>query len=94
MAPALTPFKELWDSLVYFPGYLIGWTVGLIVAILTDLHVTTLAIAGVAVGIATDSISNGFAAFFVLYVFSRVISNLADAIGYGLNNNARAITNK
>lgn len=94
MVPALTPFKELWNSLVYFPGYFIGWTIGLIVAILTDLHVTTLAVAGLTVGIATDSVSNGFAAFFLLYVFSRVVANLADAVGHGLNNNARAIINK
>lgn len=94
MAPTLTPFKELINALLSFPAYFVGWTVGLLVAILTDLHVTTLAIAGVAIGVATSSFSTGIAAFFVLYVLSRIVANLADAVGHGLNNNARAIINK
>jgi fucose 4-O-acetylase-like acetyltransferase len=93
MAP-ISPFREFLDALLQFPAYFVGWTVGLIVAILTDLHVTTLAVAGVATGVAAESLTIGVAAFFVLYVISRIVANLADAVGHGLNNNARAIINK
>lgn len=86
-----SPLNQLFKAIVGFPIYFFGWTIGLCVAILTDLHITTLAISGVLVGLARESVVDGFTAFFLLYVFSRVLSNVADAIGIGLNNNARAI---
>lgn len=89
--PYPSPLRQLFQAIIGFPAYLFGWTIGLLVAVLTDLHITTLAISGVLVGFARESVIDGFAAFFILYVLSRIFSNVADAIGVGLNNNARAI---
>lgn len=70
-------------TLVRFPKYIVEWTVGLIIAILSDLHITTLAVTGVAVGFAASSVLIGVAAFFVFYTLSRISSNVADGIVFG-----------
>lgn len=70
-----------------FPKYIVGWVLGLIQAVLADLHMTTLAITGVAVGFALSSVTAGVAAFFVAYTLSRIVSNHADAVAFSSNNN-------
>lgn len=73
---------------VGFLPYALTYTVGLVVAILTDLHITTLAITAVLAGFYTGSILFGVLAFFLLYSASRVVGNIAEAIGFGLRNHA------
>lgn len=75
--------KQVGEVLKAFPKYILGWVVGLIAAILSDLHITTLAVSGIAVGIASHSIAIGVAAFFVLYSVSRIASYVSDSIGFG-----------
>lgn len=89
--PYPSPLRQLFRAIIGFPVYFFGWTIGLAVAVLTDLHITTLAISGVLVGLARESVIDGFVAFFILYTLSRIFSNIADAVGIGLNNNAKAI---
>jgi hypothetical protein len=76
---------------VQFPAYALTYTVGLVVAILTDLHITTLAIAGALLGVYQGSILFGLVAFFILYSISRVVGNVAESIGYGLRYHANAV---
>jgi small-conductance mechanosensitive channel len=83
--------EALVRALVRFPKYILEWTVGLIVAILSDLHITTLTVTGVAVGFAASSVLVGVAAFFVVYTLSRIISNVADGVVFGTRNVAGAI---
>jgi predicted MFS family arabinose efflux permease len=78
-------------ALVQFPKYLVEWTVGLLIAILTDLHITTLAVTGVAVGFAASSVLIGVATFFVVYTLSRILSNVADGIAFGSRSIAASI---
>lgn len=82
--------EALVRAFVEFLPYALTYTVGLIVAILTDLHITTLAITGVLLGAYEGSILFGLAAFFVLYSISRVVGNVAESIGYGLRYHANA----
>jgi hypothetical protein len=73
--------EALVRACVGFLPYALTYTVGLIVAILTDLHITTLAITGALLGVYTGSILFGVLAFFVLYTASRIMGNVAEAIG-------------
>ena len=90
MQQATSVTEELIRAIVGFPRYAYEWTVGLLVAILSDLHITALAVTGVIGGLVFHSILVGVFVFFATYAFSRVIGNLANAIGFGLNNNATA----
>ena len=83
--------KDLWQAIKHFPAYILGWTVGLIIAVLVDIHITTLAITGVLIGFAVDSALWGGISFLLLYILSRIVGNLANAIGNGLSNVARKI---
>lgn len=83
-------FESLKNSVRGFPRYIVQWVGGLVVVVLTDLHMTALAVTGLTVGWATKSPRWGVAAFFVAYTASRVIGNLADAVGHGL----RAVSEK
>jgi hypothetical protein len=81
--------ESLIRAFVGFPKYIIQWIGGLIVAILTDLHITTLAVTAVAVGFAS-SLSVGIATFFVIYSLSRIIAIIADGYVIGSNRIAQA----
>lgn len=83
-------WETLVRSIVRFPAYALDWIVGLITVILSDLHVTTLAVTGVVVGLWGGSLLVGLVAFFVLYAVSRIVSNVANSIGFGLGNLAQA----
>lgn len=75
--------EELVRALVGFPKYAAGWVLGLITAILTDLNITTIAVTGVAVGLATSSVLTGLAVFFVVYSLLRGVNLLSSSIGFG-----------
>lgn len=77
-------------AVVGFPKFAIEWVVGLLIAIMTDLHIAALAVTGVLVGLAVGSVLVGLAAFFVAYSFSRIISYVANAIGTGFGRLADA----
>lgn len=77
--------------LVNAPEYLFGWTWGLILTVLSDTTITTLAVTGALVGLLLDSILIGFVAFFVLYSLARLTIALANAIGSGLTNIAQVL---
>jgi hypothetical protein len=79
-------------ALVRFPKYLLEWTVGLLIAVLTDLHITTLAVTAVVVGFAASSVLIGVAAFFAAYTLSRIASNVADGVVFGSRSVAAAIS--
>ncbi len=85
-----TMWEDLVRSIVGLPKYVLGWTGGLVIAILSDLHMTTLAVTGVVAGFALDSWLWGVVAFFALYSLSRVVSTLANAIGFGAQGIAQA----
>jgi hypothetical protein len=82
--------EELIRALVGFPKFAIGWVVGLIVAIITDLHIATLAVTGILAGFVFHSALVGVFAFFVAYSASRIVSYIANAIGMGTNRLADA----
>jgi hypothetical protein len=77
-------WENLVRSVVGFPKYIVEWTVGLIVAILTDLHITTLAITAALGGVYYHNALLGLLLFFVLYSASRVAGVIANSIGFGL----------
>jgi len=82
--------EEFIRAILNFPKYIFGWFVGLISAILSDVHITTLAVTGALAGLLTGSLLFGLLFFFLLYCVSRIVSNLANAIGFGLQNVAGA----
>ena len=86
-------FNELYETVKDFPAYALGWTVGLVIAILRDVHVTTLVVTGVFVGLLFGSILSGVSVFFILYSLSRTLSNISDSIGFGLNRLSGSIRN-
>jgi hypothetical protein len=66
------------------PKYIFEYTVGLLIAVVTDFHITTLALAGAFVGLARGSVLDGVATFFVIYSLLRIVGNLAEAVGINL----------
>jgi len=76
-------WEHLVRSLIGFPKYILEWTLGLIVAVLTDLHITTLAVTGAISGLYFGDVTLGFLLFFFLYTASRVASMVANSIGIG-----------
>lgn len=74
--------EDLVRTIVGFPKYIWGWTLGLIVAILSDLHITTLAVTGVFAGIYGESVILGILVFFVTYSISRVLALTSNAVSY------------
>lgn len=68
------------QTVVNFPKYAIEWVVGLIIAILSDLHITTLAVAGAFIGLVANSPEVGLAGFFVLYSLSRVVAFIGQGV--------------
>lgn len=78
---------SLWEDLVRaivgFPKYIFGWTVGLVIAVLTDLHITALAVTAALAGVYGTSVLLGVLVFFAIYSLSRVANLTANAIGFG-----------
>jgi len=66
------------------PKYVFEYTIGLLIAIVSDFHITTLALAGTAVGFARGSVLDGVATFFVIYSALRIVGNLSEAVGLNL----------
>lgn len=77
----VSPWENLVRSIVGFPKYALEYTIGLIIAILTDLHITTLAITAVIGGFVFGSVLGAIFLFFIVYTLSRVASNTANAVG-------------
>jgi len=76
----LSAWENLVRSVVGFPKYIVEWTVGLIVAILTYLHITTLAITAAVGGVYYHNALLGLFLFFILYSASRVAGVIANSI--------------
>jgi hypothetical protein len=66
------------------PKYVFEYTIGLLIAVVTDFHITTLALAGTFVGLARGSVLDGVATFFIIYSLLRIVGNLAEAVGINL----------
>lgn len=86
--------EQLVGTIIAFPKYAFGWVVGLVIAVLSDLHITTLAITGVLGGFVFGSALIGVFLFFVAYTISRVLSNIADGSVYAGNQVARALVSR
>lgn len=78
--------EELIRALVGFPKYAIQWVGGLVVAVLTDLHMTAITVTAVLLGVAIGSVIWGVTGFFLIYSLSRVVGNLANSVGFGLQD--------
>lgn len=85
--------ENLVKALVGFPKYIVEWFVGLLIVTLNDLHITTLAVTGVAVGFASGSVLIGIAAFFVAYTASRTFAIIGDGVAVGARSQASATLN-
>jgi len=83
--------NKLGTTIVGFPKYIFEWTVGLIIAILSDLHITTLVVTGVAVGFAASSVLIGVATFFVAYSISRIVAHIAEGFVHGFVQHGKAM---
>jgi uncharacterized protein YacL len=85
-----TPFKEQFVKvLVDAPGHLLGYVLGLIVAVLDDYTLITLVIACALLGFVT-SILIACTAFFGAYFVLRLVANLADVVSYHARTTAQA----
>jgi hypothetical protein len=73
---------DLAQALVDAPGHLIRYVGGLIVLLLGDYVIITLAIFAVLLGFAVGSWLIGAAAFYGGFFLMRLVGNIADAIGY------------
>lgn len=85
--------REILTALRWFPKYVYEYIAGLVLVILTDVHITTIAITSVILGVVVSDILLGFLTFFVFYTISRIASNIANAIGVGFINLGRSIVN-
>jgi hypothetical protein len=84
---------DLAQALVDAPGHLIRYVGGLIVLLLGDYVVITLAIFSVLLGFAVGSALIGATAFYGGFFLLRLVGNVADAIGFigqCVNNQAQA----
>lgn len=84
---------EVIDAMINFPMFLFEYTIGLIVMIISDVYIATLALAGGAVGLASNDWKIGLATFFVVYSFSRVVNTVANAVGTTGQNIGMAVNN-
>jgi hypothetical protein len=73
---------DLAQALVDAPGHLIRYVGGLIVLLLGDYVIITLAIFSVLLGFAVGSALIGATAFYAGFFLLRLVGNIADAIGY------------
>lgn len=89
-AKPVSVWENLVRTIIGFPKYLLEWTIGLVIAVLSDLHITTLALTGIVSGLALSSVLWGVVVFFGLYSLSRVVALLSNAVGFGFQGLARA----
>ena len=83
--------RELGSAVINFPLFIIEMVTSLLVLVISDIYIATLAIAGGTVGLATGEWEIGLATFFVLYSVSRVVNTVANAIGSAGQNVAMGI---
>lgn len=69
-------------ALVDAPGHLFGYVVGLVIALLGDFTLITLAIFAVLLALATGSALIAATAFFGFYFLMRLVAHLAEGIRY------------
>ena len=74
--------QELKATVPKFPLYIINFIASLTAAILSDIVVTTISITAAVVGLTASSVLIGFSTFFVLYTVARLVSHIADTIGF------------
>lgn len=74
-------FIFLAKRLEYVPRYAMDYFFGLLAAIVSDVTITTIALAAVALGLAVGHWLLVVAFFFTLYSLLRIISIVANAIG-------------
>lgn len=67
--------------LEYVPRYIVDYFFGLLAAIVSDIIITTIALAAVALGLAIGHWLLVVAFFFTLYALLRIVGILANAIG-------------
>jgi len=68
------------QSIAAFPKYIVEWTVSLLIVVLTETIVTTIAVLAVLSGLALHSVLLGLVVFFAAYVFTRAAFVIGDAI--------------
>jgi hypothetical protein len=83
-------WEVLIRAVVGFPKYILEWVIGLVVAILTDLHITTLAVTAILAGFYFSNPLLGVLIFFAIYSISRVASLTSNAVGFGAREIAGA----
>jgi hypothetical protein len=84
--PKLT--EDLVRAILGFPKYAVEYLGSLIVAILTDVNLSTLGAIAVLVGIVKRSVSAGLLALFTGHFIGRSIGMLADSIVAGFRGHA------
>lgn len=77
------------QTLKSFPRYLLGYVVGFIHLILSDITTTSLFIGALLIGFLAGPLA-GLATFFLGYVLLRFVNSLSGAIG----SSGRAIANE
>jgi hypothetical protein len=63
----------VWGATKGIPAYLVGYFAGLYIALVTDVNVTTFALAGVCAGLATQSVLIGLIVFLGIHSFARTL---------------------
>ena len=81
MEPQDSNFVLFAKRLEYVPRYVFDYFFGLLAAIVSDVVISTIALATVALGLATGQWLLAVAFFFTLYAVLRIVSILANAIG-------------
>jgi hypothetical protein len=71
------------QTIAHFPKYLTEWTVSLLIVILSETLVTTMAVFSILLAFLLHSVLVGFVAFFGVYTLSRIVYMIADAIRGG-----------
>lgn len=83
---------QLVETLVNAPAYLVGFVFGFIIAAFTDATVSTLVALAVLVGFLVNPLVAGIV-FLGTYALARIVSNLANAIGFGLRQHGHHLGN-
>lgn len=86
----MSPLEQLAKVLEGFPSYAVSFVVLLLVAILSDTILTSLTIACVLLAVLTN-VGIAVVAFFGMYVFTRTINTIANAIGVSGQNLTQAL---
>lgn len=76
-----SPFIFFAKRLEYVPRYMVDYFFGLLAAIVSDVIITTIALAAIALGLAIGHWLLVVAFFFTLYALLRIVGIVANAIG-------------